>query len=107
MGGTSRGCLQAPAGWAGCCRHSGWRWWAGPWTPWSHGRQEEAERFWKESWELEEHDVQLPRPLSTTESEEACSAVSSSAEGEEAKEAKEAKEAPRGAYPRAAGEKLR
>lgn len=55
--------------------------------PWSHGRQDEADRFWKESWELEEHDVQLPRPLSATESEEAWSGVSSSAEGEEVKEA--------------------
>lgn len=74
--------------------------------PWSQGRQEEAERFWKESWELEEHDVQLPRPLSATESEEAWSGVSSSADGEEVKGAKEVKAEPRDAYPRAAGEEL-
>lgn len=54
--------------------------------PWSQGRQEDADRFWKESWELEEQEVQLPRPLSATESEEAWSGVSSSAEGEEVKE---------------------
>lgn len=55
---------------------------------------------------MEEHDVQLPRPLSATESEEAWSGVSSSADGEEVKEAKDVKAEPRGAYPRAAGEEL-
>lgn len=55
---------------------------------------------------MDEHDVQLPRPLSATESEEAWSGVSSSADGEEVKEAKEVKAEPRGAYPRAAGEEL-
>lgn len=53
--------------------------------PWSQGRQEEAGRLWKESWELEEHDVQLPRPLSATESREVWSGVSSSVEAEEVK----------------------
>lgn len=63
--------------------------------PWSQGRHEEAGRLWKESWELEEQDVQLPRPLSATESREAWSWVSSSVEMEGVKvEA-------RVAYPRA------
>lgn len=41
-----------------------------PWVPWSQGRQEEAGKLWKESWELEEQDVQLPRPLSAAPSRE-------------------------------------
>lgn len=53
--------------------------------PWSQGRQEEVGRLWKESWELEEQDVQLPRPLSATESREVWSWVSSSVEMEEVK----------------------
>lgn len=53
--------------------------------PWSQGRQEEAGRLWKESWELEEQEVQLPRPLSATESWEVWSGVSSSVEREEVK----------------------
>lgn len=53
--------------------------------PWSQGRQEEAWRLWKESWELEEQDVQLPRPLSPTESREVWSGVSSSVDVEEGK----------------------
>lgn len=63
--------------------------------PWSQGRQEEVGRLWKESWELEEQDVQLPRPLSATESREVWSGVSSSVEVEA-----------RGTYPRANGKEL-
>lgn len=71
-----------------------------PWMPWSQGRQEEVGRLWKESWELEEQDVQLPRPLSATESREVWSGVSSSVEVEEVNvEA-------RGTYPRANGKEL-
>lgn len=68
--------------------------------PWSQGRQEEVGRLWNESWEFEEQDVQLPRPLSTMESREVWSGVSSSVEVEEEKvEA-------RGTYPRANSEEL-
>lgn len=68
--------------------------------PWSQGRQEEAGRLWKESWELDEQDVQLPRPLSATESREVWSGVSSSVEAEEVTVE------PRGTYPRASGDEL-
>lgn len=71
-------CLKPPR--CVCGRESGW-----PWMPWSQGRQEETGRLWKESWELEEHEVQLPRPLSATESREVWSGVSSSVEAEEVK----------------------
>lgn len=57
-------------------------------------------RLWNESWELEEHDVQLPRPLSATESIEVWSGVSSSVEVEEVNVD------PRGKYPRASGREL-
>lgn len=57
-------------------------------------------RLWNESWELEEHDVQLPRPLSATESIEVWSGVSSSVEVEEVNVE------PRGKYPRASGKEL-
>lgn len=53
--------------------------------PWSQGRQEEVGSIWKDSWELEEQDVQLPRPLSTAKSREVWSGVNSSVERDELK----------------------
>lgn len=76
MGPVSCVCLKPPI--YVCGRDKGC-----PWMPWSQGRQDEAGRLWKESWELDEQDVQLPRPLSATESIEVWSGVSSSVEFDE------------------------
>lgn len=78
IGPASCVCLKLPR--CVCGRESGC-----PWIPWSQGRQEEVGRLWKESWELEEQDVQLPRPLSATESREVWSGVSSSVELDDVK----------------------